>query len=628
MLAYVLYWGDNMSENPNEFLKAMNSKTRILFNYSLNLIDMLNKNIEKVNLNADDKIPSTMFALGFFLSGIKYNPEIKEVFESHNVTFNKCIELLLDDISCQFPPVKSMEGTTTYKTYDFNVFKKEFVKKLKERLMIEDKSLSVSDIEFYQIFYFIVTTGRSKIEPLLKLCGCNSIDELYEDLNKLILKNDLEFINKIQTENYKNLCFDNVTLYFYDDGKVTLKLNDDKDVIELTRGNETFGLKVPNESEIILINGNNDLSFVTFMNDYLKHKRISLLLRDCVDKHQITVHCDTKSLFNVTRTQLDNPVVSSTLVKETPTPYLEKYGTELTKSHYIKDPSIGRDEELKRVEQVLLYPEKDKSVVIVGEAGCGKTALVRGLAYRIQNGDVPNALKNIRIFSVSVSSLVAGTKYVGTLEEKMRNILNEASKDKNIIIFMDEIHQAIGGGKAEGNNNTVSEILKPYIDYGDVRIISATTIEEYNEYIQSDTAFKTRLKKVKVEEPDNSVIYDILDDLINVYNEISFSKLIVSDEEKSFIINWLIESTQKKYRTYNDRSSNPRLVLDIIKEAYAIAAINDRELVSHEDLCEALMNEDRLYESSRVNQCKKLEGFIPKNEVSRIIKFVPKKRDN
>lgn len=628
MLAYVLYWGDNMSKDTNEFLKAMNSKTRILFSYSLNLIDMLNKNIEKLNLNSEDKITSTMFALGFFLSGIKYNPEIKELFESHNVTFDKCMNMLLDDISCQFPPIKSMEGTTTYKTYDFNVFKNEFTKKLKERLMIEDKSLSVSDIEFYQIFYFIVTTGRSKIEPLLKLCGCNSIDELYEDLNKLILKNDLEFINKIQTENYKNLYFDNVTLYFYDDGKVTLKLNDDKESIELKCDSNTIQLEIPNESEVILINGKNDFSFVTFMNEYLQHKKITLLLKDCVDGHHITAHCDTKSLFNVTRTQLNEQSVNSTHNMETPTPYLEKYGTELTKSHYIKDPSIGRVEELKRVEQVLLYPEKDKSVVIVGEAGCGKTALVRGLAYRVQNGDVPNALKNIRIFSVSVSSLVAGTKYVGTLEEKMRNILTEASKDKNIILFIDEIHQAIGGGKAEGNNNTVSEILKPYIDYGDVRIISATTVEEYDKYIQSDTAFKTRLKKVKVEEPDNSVIYDILDDLINVYNEISFSKLSVSPEEKTFIINWLIESTQKKYRTYNDRSSNPRLVLDIIKEAYAIAAINDRENVTREDLCEALMNEDRLYESSKANQCKKLEGFAPKKEACRIIKFVPKKRDN
>ena len=617
-----------MSKDTNDFLKLMNSKTRILFNYSLNLIDMLNKNNDKVNLNISDKNPSTMFALGFFLSGIKYNPEIKQVFEKYNITFENCVNTLLDNVSYQFPPISSMEGTNTYKTYNFNVIKKEFVKNLKSRLMIEDKSLSVSDIEFYQIFYFIVTTGRSKIEPLLKLCGCNSIDELYEDLNQLVLKNDLEFINKIQTENYRNLCFDDITLYFYDNGKVTLKLNDDKESIELKCDSNTIQLEIPNESEIILINGKNDFSFVNFMNEYLQHKKITLLLKDCVDGHHITVHCDTKSLFNVTRTQLGEQRVTSTHNMETPTPYLEKYGTELTKSHYIKDPSIGRDEELKRVEQVLLYPEKDKSVVIVGEAGCGKTALVRGLAYRVQNGGVPNALKNIRIFSVSVSSLVAGTKYVGTLEEKMRNILTEASKDKNIILFIDEIHQAIGGGKAEGNNNTVSEILKPYIDYGDVRIISATTVEEYDKYIQSDTAFKTRLKKVKVDEPDNFVIYDILDDLINVYNEISFSKLSVSPEEKSFIINWLIESTQKKYRTYNDRSSNPRLVLDIIKEAYAIAAINDRENVTHEDLCEALMNEDRLYESSKANQCKKLEGFAPKKEACRIIKFVPKKRDN
>ena len=163
--------------------------------------------------------------------------------------------------------------------------------------MIEDKSLSVSDIEFYQIFYFIVTTGRSKIEPLLKLCGCNSIDELYEDLNQLVLKNDLEFINKIQTENYRNLCFDDITLYFYDNGKVTLKLNDDKESIELKCDSNTIQLEIPNESEIILINGKNDFSFVNFMNEYLQHKKITLLLKDCVDGHHITVHCDTKSLF-------------------------------------------------------------------------------------------------------------------------------------------------------------------------------------------------------------------------------------------------------------------------------------------------------------------------------------------
>ena len=172
------------------------------------------------------------------------------------------------------------------------------------------------------------------------------------------------------------------------------------------------------------------------------------------------------------------------------TPNLNKYGEDLTKGSYIKDPSVGRDEEIRRIMQVLLYPEKDKSIIITGEAGCGKTAIVRGLAYRIQNGDVPEPLKNIKIISIDTATMVAGTKYVGTLEEKMKAILEEASKDKNIILFIDEIHQAISGGKSEGSDNTVSEILKPYLDYGKVRVIGATTTEEYSEYVEPNKAFK------------------------------------------------------------------------------------------------------------------------------------------
>ncbi len=119
--------------------------------------------------------------------------------------------------------------------------------------------------------------------------------------------------------------------------------------------------------------------------------------------------------------------------------YLERYGENLTKMHYLKDPSIGRDDIIRKIERILLYPEKDKSIIITGPAGTGKTAVVKGLAYRIQNNLVPEALKDIEIISIDAPSIVSGCKYVGMLEEKLKGILDEACFDKNIILFMDEI---------------------------------------------------------------------------------------------------------------------------------------------------------------------------------------------
>lgn len=600
----------------NEFLKEMKSKTKMIFTFALNLIDCLHTNNGKVNIQGEELTPASEVALGFFLAGIKYDKELKELFGKYGITFKNCSKSLSEHF-CYGYDISPMDKTKTYNTYNFNVLKDDFAKKLKERLMMEDGSLKISDIEYYQIFYYIVSSNKNRIQILLSNLGFDMWDELYSNLNKLVLKNDILFINNIGKGEYKNICFDNCTLYLYDSGMITLKMNDNKSVDVI----DNATLILPNEYEIVSINGTSpDKSNIASLIDSATLKpNISLLLRDTESNEVYDFSCETSKFFSDTKEENIN---------ETPTPYLEKYGTELTKASFLKDPSVGRDTELKKVEQVLLYPEKDKSVIIVGPAGSGKTALVRGLAYRVQKGDVPRALKDIRIFSISVSSLVAGTKYVGTLEEKMRNILNEASKDKNIILFIDEIHQAIGGGKSEGNNNTVSEILKPYIDYGDVRIIGATTIDEYNEFIQSDEAFKTRLKKIPIDEPSEDVIYDILDDLITKYDEISFSKLSLDEYDKDMVIKWLIEATNKKYRTYNDRASNPRLVLDIIKEAYAIAAINDREKVTYEDLCEALMDESRLYESSKLNQVNKLRSASPNKGVSRIIKFEIKKREN
>lgn len=302
---------------------------------------------------------------------------------------------------------------------------------------------------------------------------------------------------------------------------------------------------------------------------------------------------------------------------------LSIYGENLNECTYIKDPSIGRDDDIKKIERILLYPEKDKSIIITGPAGTGKTALVKGLSYRLQKRLVPDALKDLKIVSIDVPSIVAGCKYVGMLEEKLKSILDEVSQDENTILFIDEIHQAMGAGRSEGNKVTVSEILKPYLDYGKIRIIGATTDEEYEEMIEPNTAFKSRLKRIKIKEPENHVIYEIVDDLITAYNKISYSKLNVSEDEKYNIINWLIKVTESKYRVYNDKVNNPRLILDIVKESYAIAALDNRNDVTIEDFILAIEDEERLYNSAKNSTIRMLNTNNKKPE-GKILKF-PKK---
>ena len=181
---------------------------------------------------------------------------------------------------------------------------------------------------------------------------------------------------------------------------------------------------------------------------------------------------------------------------------LEKYGRDLTQlaQQGKLDPVIGRDEEIRRVMQILSRRTKNNPV-LVGEAGVGKTAIVEGLAQRIVRGDVPEGLKNKRIFQLDMGALVAGAKYRGEFEERLKAVLNEIARSEGqIILFIDEIHTVVGAGKAEGAMDA-GNILKPMLARGELHTIGATTLDEYRKYIEKDAALERRFQPVYVEEP-------------------------------------------------------------------------------------------------------------------------------
>ena len=197
----------------------------------------------------------------------------------------------------------------------------------------------------------------------------------------------------------------------------------------------------------------------------------------------------------------DNIDNKKTTQKETKTTLIDKYGkdlTELAENGGI-DPVIARENEIERVIEILSRRSKNNPCLI-GEPGVGKTAIAEGLALEIANGNVPENLKNKRIISLDLTCMVAGTKYRGDFEERIKNIIDEVQENGNIIVFIDELHNIVGAGSAEGAVDAAN-ILKPSLARGDIRVIGATTLNEYRKYIEKDAALERRFQPVIVEEP-------------------------------------------------------------------------------------------------------------------------------
>ncbi len=190
------------------------------------------------------------------------------------------------------------------------------------------------------------------------------------------------------------------------------------------------------------------------------------------------------------------------------------------------DPVIGREEEIQRVVQILSRRTKNNPV-LVGEPGVGKTAVAEGLALRIAQGEVPETLKDKRIVSLNLTGMIAGTKYRGDFEERIKGIIDEIRESENIILFIDELHTIVGAGSAEGSADAAN-ILKPSLAKGEFRIIGATTLEEYRKYIEKDAALERRFQPVQVDEPSKEESVQILKGLRDRYE--AHHKVTITDE--------------------------------------------------------------------------------------------------
>ena len=235
---------------------------------------------------------------------------------------------------------------------------------------------------------------------------------------------------------------------------------------------------------------------------------------------------------------------------------VEELGVDLTKraKNNELDPVIGRDIELNRVIEILSRRTKNNPLLI-GEAGVGKTAIAEELARRIVSGNVPMPLKNKRIISVDMACTVAGTKYRGEFEERIKKMVKELEDNDDVIIFIDEIHTLVGAGGAEGAIDA-SNILKPALARGKLKLIGATTISEYKKFIEKDNALDRRFQKVFVEEPDKSNLKNILMNLKSIYEAYHGVKI----EEK--LIDKIIELSD---RYIYDRCE-PDKSIDILDE--------------------------------------------------------------
>lgn len=274
------------------------------------------------------------------------------------------------------------------------------------------------------------------------------------------------------------------------------------------------------------------------------------------------------------------------------TPTLDQYSRDLTAmaADGNLDPVVGRDKEIARLIQILSRRTKNNPC-LVGEPGVGKTAIVEGLAQRIISSMVPESVKNKRVVVLDLSGMVAGSKYRGEFEERIRNVINEVRSNQGILLFIDELHTIIGAGGAEGALDA-SNILKPSLSRGEIQLIGATTLEEYRKYIEKDAALERRFQPVTVEEPSEEETIEILKGLRPYYEK--HHGVVIEDSA--------LEAAVKMSERYINDRFLPDKAIDIIDEAASKVRLGGYRMAPEVDAMEVELHEIQKDKEKAVKQ--------------------------
>ena len=267
---------------------------------------------------------------------------------------------------------------------------------------------------------------------------------------------------------------------------------------------------------------------------------------------------------------------------------LKNYGENFQNNNYITNPAIGRDRQIKELILILLTP--DKSAVLVGKPGVGKTATVEGLAYRIQKGAVPDILKDYQVIKLNTAALLGTDQITG--ESKVQVLIDELKTESKLILFIDEIHTLMG---TKGEAMDFANMFKPALDRGDIKVIGATTTEEYERYILRDKAFVRRFQKVEIFEPTREENIEILVGTLPKIEKRTGAKMMYSTYIQRKMMEFITDITSEYKRIYEIGSRYPDVSLTIVQQAFSNALFDNRSEVNVLDFKKAITESKNIY---------------------------------
>lgn len=286
---------------------------------------------------------------------------------------------------------------------------------------------------------------------------------------------------------------------------------------------------------------------------------------------------------------------------------LDTYGENLSKKEYVTNPAIGRDREIEEAIVILLTPEK--SALLVGKAGVGKTAIVEGIGYRMKNGTIPDALKPYELIKVNISSLLGETTSEGHPENRLQLLVDELKTKKNIILFIDEVHLLVNRNTSNMSID-FANMLKPGLDRGDIKMIGATTYEEYEAYILRDRAFLRRFLKVDVAEPNQDECTQILMGTYPKYEKRTGVKLEYTDYLKEKIFRFIVEMTDEYKRIYEIGNRYPDIALTMVMNAFSLASYENSPKATMKHFYKAICRTKVIYEDAKVKEIAKFKELF------------------